>query len=463
MFKVPIDFDRKKLYNISIILKRGDTNLNQSAEILSVLENAGFEAYLVGGCVRDTLMKRPFHDTDITTNALPEQIMNAFREYKTVPTGIKHGTVTVISDGVPYEITTYRIDGEYSDSRRPDSVEFTSSLREDLARRDFTVNAVAMNSKGEISDFFGGKEDIQKKIIRCVGSPEKRFSEDALRIMRAIRFSSQLGFRIESETAQAVHRMKDRLRNISKERIREELDKLICGKNCLSVLMEYSDVIATIIPEFEKCIGFDQHSPYHKYTVWEHIIRAVSLAPSDNVKMRRALFFHDIAKPVCAKFDETGRGHFKKHAEIGADMTKDIMKRLRYDSESIAYAVMLIKRHSDKIKNKADVKKTMSDIGDSLFFELMEMKKCDNSAKNDFVRSQNIPLDELIAEAHRIIENNECRSLHMLDINGNDLIKTGLKGAEIGNALNELLNLVIEEKILNEHDILLDYIKNRGV
>lgn len=433
----------------------------KSSEILNILEKAGYEAYLVGGCVRDLIIGRTFNDTDITTNALPEQIIEVFRDYKTIPTGIKHGTVTVISDGIPYEITTYRIDGKYTDSRRPDSVEFTMSLREDLARRDFTINAVAMDSDGKIHDYFGGTDDMKNHIIRCVGNPEKRFEEDALRIMRAVRFSAQLGFEIESETAKAIHRMKNRLKNISKERIQKELDKLICGKNCLNVLMEYSDVITTIIPEFESCIGFDQHSPYHKYTVWEHIVRAVSLAPPDNLKMRRALLFHDIAKPVCAKFDETGRGHFKKHAEIGAKMTKNIMKNLRYDSESTAYAVTLIAHHSDKIYNKTDVKKLMSHIGDKLFFELMEMKKCDNSAKHDFVLDENIPLDEFIEEGHRIIENGECRSLHMLDINGNDLVQAGLKGAEIGVAFQELLNLVIEEKLPNEHDILLNYIKQR--
>ena len=433
----------------------------KSSEILNILTGAGFEAYLVGGCVRDTIMKRSFHDTDITTNARPEQIMEVFRNYKTIPTGIKHGTVTVISEGIPYEITTYRIDGTYSDSRRPDSVEFTSNLREDLARRDFTINAIAMNYAGEISDYFGGFEDIKNGIIRCVGSPEKRFSEDALRIMRAVRFSSQLGFKIEPETAKAIHEMKNRLKNISKERIREELDKLICGKNCIEVLMEYSDVITTIIPEFKNCIGFEQHSPYHKYTVWEHIVRAVSLAPSDNVKMRRALLFHDIAKPICAKFDENGRGHFKKHAEKGAMITHDIMKNLRYDGESISYTVMLIAHHSDKIFNKKNIKKIMSVIGDELFFELMEMKKCDNSAKNDFVLDENQLFDELIQEGHKIIENNECRSLKNLDINGNDLIKIGLHGAEIGENLKELLNLVIEEKTPNKKDKLLNYLQQR--
>lgn len=437
--------------------------MNQSAEILNILENAGFEAYLVGGCVRDTLMNRTFHDTDITTNALPEQIIEVFKNYKTIPTGIKHGTVTVILNSIPYEITTYRIDGKYSDSRRPDSVEFTTSLREDLARRDFTINAIAMNSKGEISDYFNGTDDIRNKIIRCVGCPEKRFEEDALRIMRAVRFSSQLGFEIEQKTAKAIHSMKDRLKNISKERIREELDKLICGKNCLNVLLEYSDIITVIIPEFQKCIGFDQHSPYHKYTVWEHIARAVSFAPQDNIQIRRALFFHDIAKPICAKFDESGRGHFYNHAKIGSEMTKDIMKRLRYDNDSITTVSTLIAYHSDKILTKKNIKKLISVIGDKLFIELIEMKKCDNSAKNDFVRDENIQLDEILSETYKIIENNECCNMHMLAINGNDLIKSGLKGVEIGDTLKELLNLVIEETLPNEHDILLNYIKNRGV
>lgn len=437
--------------------------MNQSAKILNILEKAGFEAYIVGGCVRDTIMNRISHDTDITTNAFPEQIIEVFKDYKTIPTGIKHGTITIIANDTPYEITTYRIDGKYSDSRRPDSVKFTANLHEDLARRDFTVNAIAMDSQGRISDPFNGVNDIHNKIIRCVGSPEKRFSEDALRIMRAIRFSSQLGFEIEKNTAEAIHKMKNLLKNISRERIREELDKLICGKNAINVLLEYSDIITTIIPEFEKCIGFNQHSPYHKYTVWEHIAHSINFAPQDKIQIRRALFFHDIAKPICAKFDDTGRGHFYNHAQIGSEMTKDIMKRLRYDNDSITIVSTLIAHHSDKILTNKNIKKLISVIGDELFIELIEMKKCDNSAKNDFVRDNNIQLEKILSETYKIIENNECRNLHMLAVNGSDLINIGLKGAEIGNALKELLNLVIEEKLPNKHDILLNYIKNRGV
>lgn len=430
-------------------------------EILEKLESCGYEAYTVGGCVRDTLMKRNIHDTDITTNAVPEQITEVFSGYKVIPTGLKHGTVTILKNGVPYEITTYRIDGEYKDSRRPESVEFTSSITEDLARRDFTMNAIAMDRNGNIADPFGGQADIENRLIRCVGDPEQRFSEDALRIMRAVRFASQLGFEIEKKTAEAIHSMKNRLKNISCERIRSELDKLLCGKYCVEVLLRYSDIITAIIPEFEPSIGFDQHSPYHKYNVWEHTVRAIDSAPSDNVKLRTALLFHDIAKPACATFDENGRGHFKKHALIGAEMTQKIMKDMKYDSETMSYAVMLIARHSKKIFDRIAVKKMMADIGDNLFFELMEMKKCDNLAKNDFVLDENELFDRLIDEGRSIIENNECRGLRHLAVNGKDMMDIGLKGREVGDALNELLVLVLEEKMQNIKDDLLNYAKQR--
>ena len=430
-------------------------------KILEMLENAGYEAYMVGGCVRDMIMGRKFHDTDITTNARPDEVAEVFSGYRIIPTGIKHGTVTVLSEGVPYEITTYRIDGKYTDSRRPDSVEFTRNIKDDLSRRDFTVNAIALDRHGKTVDFFGGAEDIKNKIIRCVGSPEKRFEEDALRIMRAVRFSSQLGFSIEENTAKAVHEMKGRLKNISRERVRDELDKIICGKDCVRVLMEYSDVITEIIPEFKPCIGFEQHSPYHKYTVWEHTVIAMNSAPADNLNLRRTLFFHDIAKPVCAKFDEDGRGHFKGHDQKGAEMTAEIMKNLRYDGKSTAYAVMLISRHSQKIKNSVDVKKMMSETGDELFFELMQMKKCDNMGKNPQCLNENILFDELIKEGYRILAEDECRGFRNLALNGTALFKMGLQGRGIGDALNEILNLVIEGKLPNDKSEIIKYAEQR--
>lgn len=437
-------------------------NIDKDTEkILSELELHGFEAYIVGGCVRDRIMGRDIHDTDITTNALPQQILEAFSGYKVILTGIKHGTVTVLYNDTPYEITTYRIDGEYSDHRRPDKVEFTSDITADLARRDFTVNAVAMDLRGNIVDPFGGKNDIAQHIIRCVGSPQQRFDEDALRILRAVRFSSQLGFTIDEATAEAVHSIRAELKKISSERIRDELDKLICGRNCVEVLLGYSDVITAVIPEFEPSIGLDQRSPYHRYNVWEHTVRAVSFAPADDLKLRRTLLFHDIGKPACMKLDETGRGHFKQHDRVGAEMTEKIMKRLHYDNKAIAFTTALIANHSKKLRNKTDVKKMMSKIGDELFFILMEMKKCDNSAKNEFVLEENIFFDQLKELGHEIIANNECRSLRGLAITGNDLVQLGLKGAEIGEVQHELLELVMEEKLPNTREELLSCAEQR--
>jgi tRNA nucleotidyltransferase (CCA-adding enzyme) len=428
-----------------------------TVQVLSELVNHGFEAYMVGGCVRDSIMGREYNDIDITTNALPQQIMEVFSSYKVVPTGIKHGTVTVLCGGTPFEITTYRIDGKYTDHRRPDSVEFTSDITADLARRDFTINAVAMDINGCIVDPFGGIQDMKAGIIRCVGEPEKRFSEDALRIMRAVRFASQLGFAIDDATAKAVHDMKDLLQNISNERIRDELDKLVCGKNCADILMGYSDVITAVIPEFKPSIGLDQRSPYHKYTVWEHTVRAIGFAPENDVKLRRTLLFHDIGKPACMKLDETGRGHFKQHDRVGAEITEKIMKRLRYDTKSISYSTALIANHSKKLRSRADVKKMMYRIGEELFFALTEMKKCDNSAKNEFVLEENIVFDKLAEMGREIIEGNECRSLRGLAVNGSELAALGLKGVEIGEMQHKLLELVMEDKLPNKKEILLKY------
>lgn len=429
--------------------------------ILEKLDSLGFEAYFAGGCVRDFIMQRPIHDFDITTSALPAQVIEVFGKENTVPTGIAHGTVTVRCAGTSAEVTTYRIDGEYSDNRRPDSVTFTASLTEDLARRDFTMNALAMDLNGTVIDPFGGREDIARGMIRCVGDPAKRFTEDALRIMRALRFASQLGFTIDPATDIAVHTMKNRLSLISAERVREELDKLICGEYCVPVLLAHNDIITEIIPEFKSSVGFDQHTPYHKYTVWEHIVRAASAASADDLTLRRALFFHDIGKPACARFDESGRGHFKGHDKVGADMAREIMHRLKYSNPAINSAVTLIANHSAKLRTKADVLRMMYTVGDELFFKLMEMKKCDNSAKAESVLEENIFFDELIALGSEIVSNNECRSLKQLKIDGNDLSTLGLSGAQIGQALHELLGDVFDEELPNERAALLNAAEKR--
>lgn len=433
--------------------------------ILSKIESAGFQAYIVGGCVRDMIMGRTPHDFDITTNALPQQITKIFSHEKVIPTGIKHGTVTVIYDGEPFEITTFRIDGEYSDSRRPDSVEFTSCLKDDLSRRDFTMNAIAIDSKGDIFDYFGGKADIKNRIIRCVGEPEKRFTEDALRILRAVRFASVLDFRIEPHTADFALKLRERLDFVSYERIRTELIKLICGVNVVDTMLEYRDIIGQIIPEIRSCFDFEQHSKYHKYNVYEHIVRAIDKIPlnkPDTEILRTALFFHDIGKPATFRLDNTGRGHFKGHAEVSANMARVIMKRLTFDNKTIDTVCTVIAHHSDKFDDglsEYDIKRMICEIGADNFFLTAKAKSADNSAKHDFVLDKNADFENYIQTAQRLISQNCCMSIAQLEINGNDLSNMGFKGRQIGEILNKLLDMVMSGKIENNHNILIKYVK----
>lgn len=452
---------RKNVYNINTVKKGGERMIipEKTAKILAELENSGYEAYLVGGCVRDTLMNQPIHDFDITTNALPDEILEVFGGYRVIPTGLKHGTVTVICEGEPFEITTFRVDGDYSDSRRPDSVRFTASIEEDLARRDFTMNAIAMRSDGKLIDPFCGKSDIENRIIRCVGAPVKRFSEDALRIMRALRFASRLGFEIENETACAVHKLCGRLDFIAGERIREELDGILCGAFCAEIMLEFSDVMVQIIPELKLCIGFEQYSPYHKYTVWEHIARSVAGSPENDLTVRRTMLFHDIGKPDCFTRDDNGVGHFKGHAEISAQIAEKVMQKLRYDSKSISDVCTLIRRHSDKIQTEKQIKRLISKIGEKLFFSLINVKKADNSAKREFVLEELSQFEYFEECARRIISDGECMKLSQLAVNGKDMLTMGLQGKAVGEALDKLLSLVIDGELPNERDALISFLE----
>lgn len=439
---------------------------NNCRYILSALENAGFSAYIVGGCVRDMLMNNPINDYDITTNALPEQIMDIFTDCKVIPTGIKHGTVTVIHNGEPFEITTFRIDGKYTDSRRPDSVVFTKDLREDLARRDFTMNAVAMDINGNLFDPFGGAEDIRNKKIRCVGDPTERFTEDALRILRAVRFAAVLGFDIEDKTAAAIHDLKERLDNISAERISAELIKLLNGNNSVSVLLKYRDIIGQIIPELIPAFDFDQHSPYHKYNVYEHTVRAVNAVPKGiegESILRLTMLLHDVGKPASFRADENGRGHFKGHAKIGAEMARDILHRLKLDNRTISLAYEIIFRHSDEITSEKQIKRIINQIGLDTFLLLIEAKKADNSAKHSFVLAENDEFNRFAEIAQRLVAENACMSVSNLKVNGSDLIDIGYSGKDIGVCLNNMLELVIDEKLPNDRETLLDYAKEQKI
>lgn len=432
------------------------------ARALSMMENAGYEAFIVGGCVRDALMGIPPKDYDITTSALPEETKAVFREYRVIETGIQHGTVTVMMEGMPLEITTYRTEGTYSDNRHPDSVSFTTSLREDVARRDFTMNAIAYSPTRGLIDHFGGEADIRAGIIRCVGDPDTRFREDALRMMRGIRFASVLGFRIEENTAAAIRGNKERIPTVSAERIRVELTKLLCGVNVKNVLMDWWDVLGVVIPEILPMHNFDQKTPYHIYDVWEHTAVAVSETPPVT-HLRLSAFLHDIGKPSSFFTDEKGIGHFYGHPAVSAEMAEEILARLKYDNVTRCRVITLVKEHDRIIEpTETAVKRALSRLTPEVFFNLLAIKRADNLAQSPNYRDRLETYDAIEAMAQDILEKNECISVAALAVNGSDLIALGMKpGREIGEMLSHLLEQVIRGKLENEQEELLSYVKKK--
>ena len=426
---------------------------------ISTLAANGFEAYIVGGCVRDSLLGGNPKDYDITTSAEPEEVEKIFGNFRVIETGIKHGTVTVLINKIPLEITTFRIDSDYSDNRHPENVTFTKSLEEDTARRDFTMNALAYNDERGICDFYGGTDDIKNKIIRCVGDADKRFGEDALRIMRAIRFSSVLGFEIEENTKRAVFKNKELLRNISSERIASELVKLLCGANVRKVLMEYIDVLGVVIPELLPMKGFDQKNIHHIYDVLEHTAAAVENIEPTPV-LRLTALFHDIGKPECF-FMKDGQGHFYGHADIGADMTTKILSHLKFDNNTKNTVTKLVKIHDVQIEETdTAVKRCMNKHTPEIFFLLLKMKRADTLAQSPMCRERLEYLDRLEKRANEIINRKACFSMKDLAVNGNDLIKLGVKpGKELGNILKYLLEAVIEGKLPNDKNTLIKFTK----
>jgi tRNA nucleotidyltransferase (CCA-adding enzyme) len=422
---------------------------------INTLEQAGFEAFIVGGSVRDLLMGKPPKDIDITTSALPAQTKEAFKGFTVIETGLKHGTVTVLIEGEPVEITTYRIESDYSDNRHPDSVAFTQNLKEDLARRDFTINALAMDSSGRVQDFFGGREDIAAGLIRCVGDADERFNEDGLRILRGLRFASVLGFSIEGDTAEAIHKNRDLLKNISAERVFAEISKAICGLNIEAVLNEYSDVFATVMPEIKPSVGFLQHNEHHCFDVWEHTARAVQSAPAVPV-IRWAALLHDIGKPYCFTQDEQGTGHFYGHPRKSKELAADITERLKFDGATRERVLLLVALHDTPIANeKPAIKRFLNKHGKEVMDELLSLQHADNLAQAPEYRGRQAELDSIAHTLEEVIAEESCFSLKQLAVNGNDLIRLGLKGEEIGRALNRLLELVIEGKAENEKSTLL--------
>ena len=430
----------------------------QANKALNMLHNDGYEAYLVGGCIRDLVMGIIPKDWDITTDALPDDIINSFIEYKTLPTGIKHGTVTVIIDDLPIEITTYRTEGQYTDGRRPDNVKFVSDLKEDLSRRDFTINALAYNGLNLI-DFFNGREDINNKLIRSIGDPNERFNEDALRILRALRFASVLGFNIDQLTQKAIFHNKALLNRISSERISSEFNKILTGENASKILEEYKEIIAVFIPEIEQTFSFKQNSPYHDLDVWQHTLKAIKHSEADLI-VRLTLFFHDIGKPQCYTIDDEMIGHFYGHEACSVDIAEKVLKRLKYDMKTIDIVKKLIKYHDLKIEpNEKSVKRALNKIGEDFFPTLLEIKSGDAIAhRSPHAERCMDEICEIEKIYKKILSDNQCFSLKDLAVNGQDLIDLGFsEGTNIGKILNDLLEAVIDGNIQNEKQFLLKF------
>ena len=424
--------------------------------IINTLEEAGFEAYAVGGCVRDALLGRTPNDWDITTSAKPEQVKVLF--HRTVDTGIAHGTVTVLLEKDGFEVTTYRVDGEYEDGRHPKEVTFTASIEEDLKRRDFTINAMAYNPKKGRVDLFEGQKDLEDKVIRCVGDPLERFTEDALRIMRAVRFSAQLGFSLEENTRKALSVLAPNLKHVSAERIQVELVKLLVSPHPDYLRTAYeAGITKEFLPEFDRCMETPQNTPHHCYSVGEHILHSLLYVQEDKV-LRLTMLLHDIGKPVVRTTDKNGRDHFKMHAPEGEKMAKGILRRLKFDNDTIGKVCRLIRWHDLRpTPEMADVRKAMNVIGEDIFPMWMEVQYADNQAKSDYRRLEKEARQAGVRKSWEVITREEqCVSLKKLAVTGSDLIAAGMKpGKEIGNTLNALLELVLENPEKNTKQTLL--------
>ena len=436
-------------------------------DIIEELMRHGYEAYAVGGCVRDMVLGREPEDWDITTSATPLEVKKIFR--RTVDTGILHGTVTVLIDRDHFEVTTYRLDGEYEDSRHPKQVSFTSSLSLDLERRDFTINAMAYNEKEGLVDLFGGMEDLRKGLIRCVGSPEERFDEDALRILRAVRFSAQLGFTIEAETLKAIRERCENLKNISAERIRVELTKLLLS-NYPDRLRELYQLGITkvILPEFDAMMLTPQKNIHHIYSVGEHTIKAVEevagkleehrYSTRERIILRFTMLLHDVEKPGTISMGKDGQNHFYGHQEQGADTAKNILRRLKFDNDTIDAVTHLIRWHDHRfVLTPAGMRKAAAKIGREAMELLFEVNRADTLAKNPKYTKEKFERLEVARRLYQeTVDREECVSLKEMEINGRDLIQLGLKpGRKLGEILYRLLSIVLEEPEKNKRDTLL--------
>ena len=424
--------------------------------IIGTLQEHGYEAYAVGGCIRDSILGREPEDWDITTSAMPEETKALFD--KTFDTGIQHGTITVLLEKEGFEVTTYRIDGKYEDSRHPKEVTFTRNLREDLLRRDFTINAMAYNETDGLVDIFGGLEDLEAGMIRCVGTAKERFKEDALRILRGVRFAAQLGFDIEEDTRQGMKELAWTLQNISAERIQVELVKMITSKRPEMLREAYElGMTRIVLPEFDQLMTTGQETPHHMYSVGEHTLHAMKNIRADKI-LRLAMLLHDMGKPALKTVDEAGVAHFKKHALESERIAENVLRRLKFDNDTIRKVTRLVRCHDLRMPATAkSVRRAMNQIGEELFPYYMEVRRADVLAQSMYQREEKIENLDQIEELYRqIVEDGDCVSLKDLAVTGRDLIASGMKpGKKIGEKLEELLKLVIEDPKLNTKEELL--------
>ncbi|WMJ82653.1 CCA tRNA nucleotidyltransferase [Oscillospiraceae bacterium LTW-04] len=429
--------------------------------VLECLRRAGFRAVPVGGCVRDLLLGNTPHDWDITTSATPTEMLAVFSGFRMLKIGqgaAKHGTITVVIDHTPIEVTTFRQDGTYSDSRRPDSVCFSRAIETDLARRDFTINAMCLGEDDSIIDLFGGQQDLQKGIIRAIGAPERRFGEDALRILRALRFAAVLGFVIEPQTAGSMLQHTGQLAALSAERIRAELEKLLCAPDCARVLMEYHEIIFAVFPELKPTLGLEQRKDYHCYDVYAHTAHAVGFAPPESV-LKVALLLHDIGKPLCAD----GHGHFYGHAAQSAKLAEVVLRRLKFGNTAREQILFLVQRHdlslcdADKIK----IKKLLSKYGFAAMRRLLLVQKADIMAQRPDMRQERLAgLERVECLMQSIAAQRLPLNRSELVVSGRDIIAAGVsQGPQLGVLLDLLLQKVLDETLPNEAEALLEYVR----
>ena len=434
--------------------------------LIARLEQAGYSAYAVGGCVRDSLMSLQPHDWDLCTSALPEQMLEVFRGEHVAETGLKHGTLTVIVGHVPYEITTFRTDGNYTDHRHPDSVSFVKDVAGDLSRRDFTVNAMAYSDRTGLVDLFGGQEDLARRVIRCVGVPRERFREDALRILRALRFASVFDFSLDPETEEGLRALAPTLENVAAERIREELLKLLCGPGAGRILRAFPDVLSVIIPDLRPMIGYDQRNHHHHFDLWEHTVQTVENVPAEP-DLRLAMLLHDTGKLAVCVLDDKGEAHYRGHQAVSAEIADRVTEALRCDRETRDRVILLVRNHDIRMRTESGavnldrsfLLRRLNRFGEKDLRALIRIHRADRIATGYSSRErEDRRMAERMDALDALLAEHPCFTLRDLAVNGRDMQALGLRGPDVGSALQQLLEAVMDGKVPNEKDALNEFV-----